>query len=52
MILQAGFCVANGMPFLEHPTVKSKVAFIDFELQGWSMRKWLERIRHASPGGS
>jgi RecA-family ATPase len=48
MILQAGFCVANGLPFLdEHETTKSKVAFIDFELQGWSVRKRLERIRNA-----
>jgi hypothetical protein len=47
MVLQAGFCVANGLPFLERETVKSKVAFIDFELQGWSLRKRLERIRAA-----
>jgi hypothetical protein len=47
MIFQGGFCVANGLPFLERATVKSKVAFIEFELQGWSVRKRLELIRNA-----
>lgn len=47
LLLQLGLSVAAGLPFLNRPTRRVPVLFVDLELEADEMRKRLARVRRA-----
>jgi hypothetical protein len=47
LLLCIAYCVANGLAFLDFPTVKSKVIVFDLELSRSALKRRLSRIQEA-----